>query len=395
MKKQKIIFIREKGFTLIELLVSIGIIGIVVTLTITAFRSATEKAKVARWQSQISSLKYATGLVGHYDFSSGSGTTLRNTASGYGLDTDYVPDALHGTISGGGEYVGGGNTCALPGSGDWTYTGTGVGPTGGCDFDANKASTGSVIVDGLGIAMNVLASSILEIDFDGGKELGFMVDGNGDSGAVVVDSGGMIAQQGSKIGAGSTVSWGEGRWTDKYALALDGTDDFINLGNDANLNFGADEFTIIAWFKTAGRTGIDMQILTKGAKGSTPGFALTQRASDDGTAPSKIVISVVDADADVVSTSSTTLTDNSLWHVAAVVRDNTSSLIRLYIDGEEENTVSSTIIGNITTSTNLNIGRQGEGAPIEYFNGSIDEVYVYNIALSPEQIRDNYEFGKP
>jgi len=59
----------------------------------------------------------------------------------------------------------------------------------------------------------------------------------------------------------------------------------------------------------------------------------------------------------------------------------------LYVDGEMVNTTS-TFSGTMGDGTQeLNIGRRGDG---NYFNGTLDDITVYNRTLSPQQVRALY-----
>ncbi len=77
---------------------------------------------------------------------------------------------------------------------------------------------------------------------------------------------------------------------------------------------------------------------------------------------------------------------NSRWYHVAVT--NTSGTYRLYIDGLE---VISAAGGNPSTNNNnFLIGATGSSTntPQDYFNGSLDELRVWNTALSVSQIRE-------
>ncbi len=83
--------------------------------------------------------------------------------------------------------------------------------------------------------------------------------------------------------------------------------------------------------------------------------------------------------------------DDGNWHHVAVVLPNVDSPtvnnIILYVDGSEE-TIAYVHNGTLTINTNNSndvlIGKTPPGT--NYFNGLIDEVHVYNHALSPYQI---------
>lgn len=73
------------------------------------------------------------------------------------------------------------------------------------------------------------------------------------------------------------------------------------------------------------------------------------------------------------------------WHHIAGVRDYDNKILRLYVDGEE---VASQPFNGETAlkPANLVIGARGDGQA-EFFNGIIDEVGLFNIALTGDDIK--------
>ena len=70
------------------------------------------------------------------------------------------------------------------------------------------------------------------------------------------------------------------------------------------------------------------------------------------------------------------------WSHLAVTYDGAT--MRLYVNGTQVSSQAQT--GSITTSTNpLQIG--GDSIYGQYFQGMIDEVRIYNVALTPAQIQ--------
>jgi hypothetical protein len=79
----------------------------------------------------------------------------------------------------------------------------------------------------------------------------------------------------------------------------------------------------------------------------------------------------------------TTVVDDGQWHFASVVGDSTN--IKGYLDGKStpEFTLSS---GSSPITANVTIGKSG-GASSGYFPGQIDDVRIYNYALTAEQVK--------
>jgi Concanavalin A-like lectin/glucanases superfamily len=85
--------------------------------------------------------------------------------------------------------------------------------------------------------------------------------------------------------------------------------------------------------------------------------------------------------ADVVTRGTATLAANTWTHLALTYDGAT---IRLYVNGTQVSSLAQT--GTIVSSTNpLQIG--GDSTFGQYFAGMIDEVRVYNVALTATQIQ--------
>ena len=84
-------------------------------------------------------------------------------------------------------------------------------------------------------------------------------------------------------------------------------------------------------------------------------------------------------------------TANKWYHVVGVYTPTRSDL---YINGVLDNSASapegSVIYYN---APNSSIGSEGCGAPIQYFNGKIDDVRIYNRALSATEVKQLYNLG--
>lgn len=188
----------------------------------------------------------------------------------------------------------------------------------------------------------------------------------------------------------SSTSWGSGS-SGKYSASLDfdGTDDYIDTGS-SSFNFTTQPFSVSAWvYSDDLGSGVNAEIVATD-KANSPasgwGFLLVGpseilRLVTRGTTPSNI---------DSVSS----VPINTWSHVAATF-SGTSGTMALYINGVLNNSTSYT--GSITSAAcNLQIGRRFRtscAATAVYFNGKIDDVRVYNYALSAAQVRKVHNEG--
>jgi hypothetical protein len=84
----------------------------------------------------------------------------------------------------------------------------------------------------------------------------------------------------------------------------------------------------------------------------------------------------------------TNIVDNS-WHLLTITVDKVNDIIKIYTDSRLENTIAESWISGSTVTTNpLYLGMlRGQNF---YFTGSIDDVRIYNRALSESEIQQLY-----
>lgn len=166
-------------------------------------------------------------------------------------------------------------------------------------------------------------------------------------------------------------------------LELDGNAGSISLCHDDNFTIG-DGFTIEAWiFANEWKAEFWQGSIVNKDRHPQPspneGYAL--RAGKDGTL--SFVIATGDAWPEI--TSDPIMNANQWYHVAGVYESGTASI---YINGEFVNSgpINGTPSPNV--ATDLVIG-DSPGWPGRVFNGIIDEVRIWNVARSAQEIADN------
>lgn len=152
------------------------------------------------------------------------------------------------------------------------------------------------------------------------------------------------------------------------SIYFDGIQDYIDVGNYKNLN---SSFTISAWIN---RKNTDQSILSKRDAAYTNGYDL--RITNSG----KVEMSW-NGGVEVI-TSSTTIPSNK-WHHIAV--NYNSGKANLYIDGILDNTTSG-LANPITTTESFIIAAGGKSGTNDFFEGNIDEVRIWDIALTEDQL---------
>lgn len=172
------------------------------------------------------------------------------------------------------------------------------------------------------------------------------------------------------------------------ARVFNGVSDKINIGIPASLDFDrTDPFSAQQWIKTKNANNEIIVSKYDGSRGWT--FFVVS----DGTLRLSLINT---ATTNQIRCSTTQTVADGNWHHVAFTYSGSSAAsgVDIYIDGENQtlncdlDTLSATIIN---ASANINIGAYSYDAT--YFNGTIDEVRIYNTALSDSTIRTAYLTG--
>ncbi|MFZ1530140.1 MAG: LamG-like jellyroll fold domain-containing protein [Ferruginibacter sp.] len=157
-------------------------------------------------------------------------------------------------------------------------------------------------------------------------------------------------------------------------IQLNGTTDYIFVPNNAALNLS--NFSAGAYIKTT-VAGSSKSILGKVATGTNLNYAL------DINAANRAMISFTDNGTGnaVQCVGTSTVTDGN-WHYVVGTYDGTG--LKIYVDGVLENTVATSAIP-MTGSSPLYAGSLNGAIK---FNGSLDEISIWNIPLSLTQVQN-------
>ncbi|MBN2422618.1 hypothetical protein JXB41_05295 [Candidatus Woesearchaeota archaeon] len=176
-------------------------------------------------------------------------------------------------------------------------------------------------------------------------------------------------------------------WTSgKYGSALDfdGSSDFVDAGSDSSYDITSD-YTFAAWIYPKNIATAGQRIIVK--DNNTDGKALS--LGDPGSGR----IRFFDRGMSPVSTDTGAIISNNNWYHVVAVYDSSDAMKRIYIDGIEVANSTSVTGTPATNSVNLGIGADPKGNSGGFFNGTIDEVRIYNRSLTTEEIIDLMESG--
>ncbi|MEK6874682.1 MAG: LamG domain-containing protein, partial [Nanoarchaeota archaeon] len=153
---------------------------------------------------------------------------------------------------------------------------------------------------------------------------------------------------------------------------------FINVSSSSSLQPSV--ISISLWVLT--NVSGSGRLVTKTRAGSTQSYSLgVSMAASNGLAEFR-----TDTPSTTFTTSRVGVADGKWHHIVGI--DNGTN-ISVYVDGVLSNSTS--VSGSPTYDTgSLEIGRYGSGST-EYFNGSIDEIKIFNRTLSADEIVNEYQ----
>jgi Concanavalin A-like lectin/glucanases superfamily/Putative esterase len=203
---------------------------------------------------------------------------------------------------------------------------------------------------------------------------------------------GLVAAYGFNEGAGTSAADASGRghtgvvsgalWTAAgrfgNALSFDGVNDMVTVADSALLDLTTG-MTLSAWvFPTAHGNGVWRNVLIKERPG---GEVYNLYSNTDTNVPIVYVVRNAAPSTPLEARGTAQVPLNTWTHLAAT-HDGTT--LRLYINGAQVR--SRGVSGSLLTSTGaLRIG--GNAVWGEFFQGRIDEIRIYNRALSPSEIQ--------
>lgn len=205
---------------------------------------------------------------------------------------------------------------------------------------------------------------------------------------------------------GPDVNWGSGRVTDKsgqgntgyvinmsttssptsgkvgQALSFDGTNDRVYVPDQAAFHSNTNR-TVSFWMNAATNTLFYSRIIAEVSDGSNS-WEVIQGHNGSAASNALVLLNEVGGSSVTVNTPVGSILPNNLYHVVVLFDSTTATDV--YING-----ISQTLTGNSFTSTHatgLSIGNRGDGN--RPFLGIIDDVRIYNRALSASEVKQLY-----
>ena len=163
-------------------------------------------------------------------------------------------------------------------------------------------------------------------------------------------------------------------------LEFDGVDDYVNISTDSSIDDISSKITVEMWLKGNPQSGWGQYLFRRGDRYITPGIYIQGSSTD----PNLQV--VIETSAGETYPYINSVLDNTWHHIAVVLEDGT---YWTYTDG-----VSSTGSYNVGDGFGGTVGLTIGGYVVSgNFNGTIDEVMIFNRVLTPEEINASFNAG--
>ena len=238
------------------------------------------------------------------------------------------------------------------------------------------------------LALVLLMSGVSLADLNSGLTAFFPFNGNAND-----ESGN--ANHGTVNGAILTE---DRQGNDASAYSFDGVNDYISIPDSDLIDFEYNQnFTVALWIKAAtiqpDRGNTDNDIVEKWSGGTSYPYVIRY-----GNRTGKVYVARYSRPNSFGIHSTTSINDNQFHHIA-FIKDGEN--LTLYIDGIPNGT---SIDKSTDTKNNSALFLGKRGSNINYFKGVIDELRIYNRAISASEIQDISEvalsgclqsYGKP
>lgn len=170
------------------------------------------------------------------------------------------------------------------------------------------------------------------------------------------------------------------------AFSFDGSDDYVNIGLPASLEFAeTDAFTISVWVKFDA-LGANEKIFATRDDNSNYIF-LRKTTSDD------IELGINTSGTE--NRASASINQDGAWyHIVGVNKgDGSSDCIQVWLNAIKKAKATNTTSSS-TIDSGWNIGRKAQNGGEHYLAGELDELRIYSEALSQQQIWKLYNIGR-
>jgi hypothetical protein len=182
-------------------------------------------------------------------------------------------------------------------------------------------------------------------------------------------------------------------WTtgiNSSALAFDGINDYVNVPHNETLNLGTGNFTISVWTKVNSPEINDRCVFAKDLPGAPTGLIRLSTANDNS---GKIMFDTNSGGGAGTKLYSATILNAEAWYHIVVRRYNSNYTI--WVNGIYDNSTPENTFGSLDSIQPMIIGGRYDFTADTFFNGTIDELKIYNYALDDSEILAEYNANAP
>ncbi|AKD05713.1 hypothetical protein PKOR_13395 [Pontibacter korlensis] len=170
------------------------------------------------------------------------------------------------------------------------------------------------------------------------------------------------------------------------AQEFDGVDDGLDVAESYNFDWASDEsFSIELWMRSTGSTAGNRVLIGRDAKDSEAHWWVGL----DGEGRAGFQLLDLQWDGIYVGGSGAKLTDDQ-WHQIVAVRNGSSGLTELYVDGERVAGGNHTYARGFDSRSPVNMGYLNDGNGYHY-EGILDEVKLFGRVLTSAEIKERYQ----
>ena len=183
--------------------------------------------------------------------------------------------------------------------------------------------------------------------------------------------------------------WGVGHSGE--SAFLDGSNDFVDLGNPAPLQLTG-SMTVSAWINSASFPADDAAIVSKRYVTEQGGGFQLDTTIDRG--PRTIGFKLTNASGGRMFRYGATTMQLNTWYYVTGVYDAAAGTLHVYLNGQlDDGTLDGTVTASqLNSSSNVSIGKRQGGFN---FSGRIDDVRVYNRALTQSEVQTDMNTPVP
>jgi len=208
------------------------------------------------------------------------------------------------------------------------------------------------------------------------------------------DGSGTTAQDSSGNGHAGTLL-GDPQWVagviGSGTLSFDGSDGLVEVGHDETFSV-EDTLTIITWVKLNDLSTYYFLVCKQPsgtARDNYPGNY--EFRTESGTGDLQFGHQETEGEQYTFYNSTTSLTAGQWYHVAVVVTKGKS--VDFYIDGMPAGSAAQTSNFGVLNEEPVRIGGRKDG--YSFFNGFLDDVYIYDQAMTASQVQKHFEGFPP